>query len=272
MKIPEQYQEYINKFIDILSQDENVDLSIFNNNLQSLQIMVEDNNENYPAGYNRHNNTIRLKNDESISSIYHELLHVASTKIEDELIYSGVSQEVIETKLVLGLGLTEGITEYLREQYFGILNKSNYFLEKFYVRQLLGLVSEKSIKNSYFTADNEEFLNELLKYASFDKIKRFLYNLDTYTISMQHPESADIENIQNAITSCTDFLITAYYNKLNIINGEAASEKMEEYIDGFNMYIVEPSLNNQEFILLPSKDALIKINVLKQVDNNSKSI
>jgi len=272
LKIPEQYQENINKFIDVLSRDENVDLSIFNNNLQSLQIIVEDNNENYPAGYDRHNNIIRLKNDEAISSIYHELFHASSTKIEEDLIYSGLSQEVIETKLLLGLGLTEGITEYLTEQYFGTKNKSNYFLEKFYVKQLLGLVSEKSIKNSYFKADNEAVLNELTQYATFDEIKLFLYNLDTYTISMQKPENANIEEMQEAITGCTDFLINAYHNKLNIISSESIDEKMEDYIDEFNMYIIEPTLNNQEFTLLPSKDELDKINVIKRIESDSKTI
>ena len=254
MKNQEQYQKYVNHFIDVLSQDENVDLSIFNNNLQSLEILIKDNEENYSAGYDRHNNIIRLKNDESISSIYHELLHAASTRKDDDLIYSGLSQEVIETKLLLGIGLTEGITEFLREQYFGKTN--SYFLEKFYVEKLLEIVSEKSIKSCYFKADNEGLINELTQYATFNEIKLFLYNLDTYTISMQNPENANIEEIQDAITECTDFLINVYYNKLSILNIENIENMMKDYINEFNMYIIEPTLNNQQFTLLSSKKTI----------------
>lgn len=269
MNILKQYQKHIDNFINVLSQDKDVDLSIFNDNLKSLKIIVKDNNENYPAGYDRYNNIIRLKNDDSITSLYHELLHAASTKKEGDFIYSGLSQEVVETKLLLGLGLTEGITELLREQYFGQTN--SYFLEKFYVKKLSEIVSEKSVKDSYFKADNETLMNELMNYATFDEIKLFLHNLDTYTISMQNPETADIEKIQESITKCSDFLVTTYYNKLNEIDCENIDEKMEDYANSFNWYIIEPSLNNQEFGLFPSKDILEKTNVLKS-NNNSKAI
>jgi len=38
------------------------------------------------------------------------------------------------------------------------------------------------------------------------------------------------------------------------------------------MYIIEPTLNNQEFTLLPSKDELDKINVIKRIESDSKTI
>lgn len=252
----EKFQQYIDNFIKVLSNEENVDLSIFNDNLQSLEIIIKDNDQNYFAGYDRHNNIIRIKNEESVSSIYHELLHAASTRIEDGFIYSGLSQEILETKLLLGLGLTEGITEFLNEQYFETANKKSYFLEKFYVKRLLELVSEEAIKNSYFKADNEALLDELIQYTTFDEIKLFLYNLDTYTISMQNPENANIEEIQDAITECTDFLINVYYNKLSILNIENIENMMKDYINEFNMYIIEPTLNNQQFTLLSSKKTI----------------
>ncbi len=241
------FKEYVNNFINTLEK-QNIDLTLFKENYKTLKFVVEDNGLNYPAGYSSRENVIRFKDDNSLSSIYHELLHAASTKKDNDYIYCGLSVENIENKLGLGLGLTEGLTETLKNELFG--DAKSYLLERFYVAKLAEIIDPDILIKAYFSADNGIMIDELKKYATIDEIKMFLFNLDTYTIGMQNPETADILEIQKAITNCSDFLVQTYFNK---------TQNIDSYIKGFQAYIEEPSLNHAVFELEPTGELLKKL-------------
>ena len=83
------FNEYINRFIDFINVNPNIDLKLFYENLKGL-IIKEKRTFNYlffiksdtKGQYDGYDNKILVLREDNFYSIYHELLHCASRRLQ----------------------------------------------------------------------------------------------------------------------------------------------------------------------------------------------
>ncbi len=116
--------------------------------------------------------------DELKETIFHELLHMASTRrIRDG--FTGDYVTGFELRSNFGKSLNEGYTEYLREKYFG---KGNYTeLPDWRVVIAKGIeyiVGEKEMEKYFFNADLPGLMAALRKYASQEDLLKLFFLME----------------------------------------------------------------------------------------------
>lgn len=231
----ERFQKDIAYFIEVVSQDKDIDLTTFYKNLKTLDIKVAT-SDLFNMGYNSITNEIFFGDAEIYeTAIYHELFHVASSKIADDNILSGLNIWNRKTHMTKGLGLNEGYTEILQNRYF---NKGNgYPLQRMYIGRLEQIINPEIIKKAYFTSDLSLLILELQKYAPLDKIEKFIANLDIYTITMNHnnkDKQYTYEEVQRGITYCSCFLGAVYIQKMIWDKPEDITERVFNFFGSFD--------------------------------------
>ena len=162
------FNEYINKFINFINTNPNIDLKLFYQNLKSL-IIEEKRTFNQlffiksltKGHYDGYDNKIVVLEEDNFYSIYHELLHCASRRIiENEMNVGFHKFSVNETngKIIFNMGksLNEGYTTLLEKRYFGCIEhtqKRGYVIEEFISLMLEKIVGKEVMEKLYFTAD-----------------------------------------------------------------------------------------------------------------------
>ena len=229
------YQKDINNFIEVVSKDKDIDLTIFYKNLETLKIGpgVDD---LFDMGYDNLNNQIFFNNEKTYEdSINHELFHVASNQIIGDTIYTGFHQWNKNTKQIIGLGLNEGYTETLQNRYF---NKYHgYPIQKIYIEQLEQIIDPTIIKKAYFSSNLKIIVNELEKYSRKDEIIKFITSLDMYTFVINKNREEKIysyEQVQEAITYCSCFLADVYVKKIVLEKPKDIVNKVFTYFGNFD--------------------------------------
>ena len=105
-------------------------------------------------------------------TIFHELLHMASTRIKDGKDYCGFDLDSI-----IGTGINENYTDYLLEKYF--IKEQEYDRKRLLLDELELIVGEEKLEDMYFKADLPSLIKELSKYNETKDVIKLIYDYDS---------------------------------------------------------------------------------------------
>lgn len=186
-RIEEKYLVYIDYFVNKLSQYVDIRDTYYDKNILTLGIDKGNiinvirglfRNELLIADYIITSNKINLYARHNIeNSIYHELLHMASSIYdkEKEVRKSGFFEGTKEYSV--GYGLDEGYTEYLNIKYFSSERKC-YLYEIIISRLVELIVSKNKMQKLYFKADLVGLCSGLASYSTEKSVKNFIFKSD----------------------------------------------------------------------------------------------
>ena len=205
---------------------------------------------------------------------YHELLHLLTTKIENENVISiGVSSNTFAE------AINEGYTEILTTRYFGFLSKNEdetYNLYKWFAKMIEEILGQNLFEKYYFEVNQDLFIKELAKYSNEKIVIDIISLLDylfgnedkIYTIEkelldnntaridelkMLYNESKMIRNIvfnnlieihKNKTKLLLDNKEIDYETFLSIINdfqnkNEQIKSRVDNFYDVYNDYFID---------------------------------
>lgn len=148
-------------------------------------------NENENICYFTHN---------ELATVYHELIHVASTYLDkkNKILHSGFAYCSLNGKISFGEGLTEGYVEFLCSKH---LNKDDliyqynlekktfdippYFYANILVRQLEIIVGEQNLKDMFFKEGFFKLKDFLLQYKDEKEVLEFFRNCDIAAVASE---------------------------------------------------------------------------------------
>lgn len=186
-RIEEKYLVYIDYFVNKLSQYVDIKDTYYDKNILTLGIDKGNiinvirglfRNELLIADYSITSNNINLYTRHNIeNSIYHELLHMASSIYdkEKEVRKSGFFEGTKEYSV--GYGIDEGYTEYLNIKYFSSERKC-YLYEIIISRLVELIVSKNKMQKLYFKADLVGLCSSLAGYSTEKSVKNFIFKSD----------------------------------------------------------------------------------------------
>lgn len=184
---------------------------------KSNKIVVKD--------FGKRNNEDDNSIDFSDITIYHELMHMASSVIINESKkYSGFRQ-LVGIKSI-GTGINEGFTEYLTEQFFdnNLMYNSSYSayrMEVYITKIIIDLIGEERMRNLYFSANLKGLIESLAKFSSEEEAKKFIINLDILNNKPATVESDKIMEMYNkAANDIQIFLKKAFMKKWELDDKE----------------------------------------------------
>ena len=126
------------------------------------------------AMYDENLNTIYVVDHKSPSIaniISHELLHMATTKRTEKVIFSGFYQFYKDKATGIGYALNEGYTEYLNKKYFNKdEEEDSYHNEQLIAQGIERIVGSKLMEELYFKADLKSLVDELAKSTSIENV------------------------------------------------------------------------------------------------------
>lgn len=261
------FKEEINNFINTLAKDKNFDMNFLKQNLRNLKVATNFDNLflkiiNYKKncgdlGQYKYNKNKILLLDNELSTLSHELLHMASTIYYEDLKIAKVGFAIYNdyNKTQANITLNEGYTQLLNIRYFHeFIKKDNpnkcYEKEKFVSSIVENIAGKELMTNSYSKADIKPVIRKLYNYGEWENIKLFLN---------------DVEYIRNnpADINIHKFLLTAYQLKLieNLINKEINDDELITLLS-FYCIIFEINYKKESFDLLKPN---IKDKVLKKI-------
>lgn len=190
------------------------------------------------GSYIVNDNLMVLGLDDYKNTIYHELFHLSSSCVKDDVTYSGFTQST--PKMLIGDGINEGYTQLLTERYFGdkdIIRAYQYFVQ---IAGLLeNIVDKDKMEVLYLNSNLYGLIDELKQYAYYKDIMKFFVNTD---FLFRHLNDTKISNskyriLNESLKEVSDFLILAYSNKINKKysfdyknNGEIVLEDMNSFL------------------------------------------
>lgn len=261
-------------------------LEILNNNLNTLKIVKKDVSKEeiinkdtysfYPALYSYDNTIIYFDKEiyellgtnykEILKQVFnHEMLHLSSTIIENNTVYSGLAVND------LGDYLNEGYTELINDL---ILNNNivltNYEYEKRIALMLSNFIGNDNMLKCYFNANIRYFNRTLNKYSDSKDILHILRIIDRIGINKKNKNlSKDKhDNIINYHLELTNYILKVHTNKLiEMLNNNLIS--LDTSIDNittlsffmFNNARFIASLNKDDVSLLKEKITIDFLNV-----------
>lgn len=155
-----------------------------------------------------------------LKSIYHELMHSSSSKMEGKTYLSGLS--IRGGNVEYGVGINEAYTQYLTERYFKDKCNKAYRVETSIIKPLEVIVGRDDLEKCYFNADLKTVLNKLGKYSTEKEINSFVENfdellkLDYSNINDNDNDKLTIKNlrIQELINKICLFYLNTLKNKI----------------------------------------------------------
>lgn len=189
-----QYNEVVYEFYEALEDNfSSCDLTAFYRNMKDLTITKK--TRTLPelleglikgvistAEYYESVNTIYLIDDKSSSIksiITHELLHMATTKRSENVVFCGFYQYYKNKATGIGYALNEGYTEYLNRKYFhnDDLDEA-YTNEQVIAQGIENIIGSKKMEQLYFAADLRGLIDELAKYTTIDNAMNLIRTFD----------------------------------------------------------------------------------------------
>ena len=280
----EKIREAVFEFADVLEKEFPQDALInFYNNVN--EVKIRRNNLLFLIGvYGVYSSKSNKINCGLLSSIYHELFHMASSAFNSEsnICYGGFNQSHLnlDSKFNIGKGINEGYTELLSHRYFGKKHKikPTYEFEVVVVEKLEKIVGEEEMKRLYLNANLLGLIENLKQYASEEDIVNFITGVDL--IINHEYESFLLSNnkIKASLTNIYNFLLKAYITKLKqqVVTGIIT---INEFLEQSNKYIkslgtsVKIGNHNYEYLTIDSLlDNLEKISDIPQIYPNNECI
>lgn len=232
-------------------------LRTFNHNIKSVVIKKLFGEEKLGSGkaaaiYDVPSNSITLKYGCN-SSIYHELLHLASSYYKDGVSYSGFKQHNYKKRKSIGTALSEGYTSLLTSKFFGdkVKNKS-YAIFSFISSSIEEVIGDKKMESFYFTSNLWALVNNLALYVPRNEVIKFLKDTDDLFKTTRNFKKVIDNNIStiNKANSIQDFLFKLYIAKL----------KKDNYVDNMgydDLYkVIESIINDISFSFYNNKKML----------------
>lgn len=211
--------EFSKKIIEELPEK---NLTNFYNNIRTLKVGLkkeekERNSNTTTVGtYETKKNQVKFTNEEKKQVVFHELFHMASSKYQNGITYSGFSQSKFLSGLKIGNGLNEGYTETMSERYFGrnYSVSSGYRYATFVVARVEEIVGRERMEELYLNADLLGLINELKKYNSEENIMKFIASTDFLLdrFSLKKFIFREKGKIKKSLRNVNKFLAESYAN------------------------------------------------------------
>lgn len=244
-----QYDKAVKHFVRVISDTiEEEDLNNLKRNIKSLK--VEEFNP-FPfhlkyrgdqGTYLPKKNTILLRK-KRFYTIYHELLHMASTYNSEKFILVGFHQYDKENSISIGRGLNEGYTALLCSDLFDdcYISDGYWYLMEI-MTQIEEIVGVDKMMHLYFSSDLLGLKKELLKYASEEEIIDFIDEMDwiIYHVSDEQVFKKHKYLIEECVTSIQQFIIKCNIRKIyleyenkEIKEAKELRKKINKYLQSF---------------------------------------
>lgn len=193
---------FLKKILGLFKDSTDVGLYYFKDNMISVLPL---------RGKNVLSRCMGVDTEEYIMNLYHELLHMASTIIDGNMIFSGFCQI---GEINIGVAIDEAYTEILLHRYFGSNDEYlSYDYEVAIITLIEAIVGQNKMTSLYFNANLYDLVQELEKYNTKENILMFLDNLDSVYVLRDYTKKyrKDIIYYHNEIAK---FLVDTYLNKL----------------------------------------------------------
>lgn len=284
----EKFNEYINRFIDFINVNPNIDLKLFYENLKNL-IIEEKRTFNKllfiksctTGRYNGYDNKILIHREDNFYSIYHELLHCASRRVINEEMNVGFYKFTIEEKngkitFNIGKGLNEGYTALLEKRYFGSIEhtqKRGYVIEEFISSMLEQIVGKEEMEKLYFNADLDGLIECLKQFSNEEDIYSFLEYFDKILVNTKKKVSP--KEAKHIYKFIGEFLLKLQiYKAITLfeadkINDEEFLTLIDDFIILLNTNYVLSKKNTYHFLTKELTDKILD-EVNEELDNTKK--
>lgn len=243
------FGESLRKFAEVMIENfSREDLINFYNNINTLKTSHSTFKlQNFilrgsTAGtYDAKKNKITVDENDFSTTIYHELLHMASSTYKDGIRYSGFHQASLKTGIAsLGKGLNEGYTELLSRRYFIEENNvtNSYEYEVVIADRLEKIIGKEKMESLYLNANLPGLIQELKQYSNEEEIMQFISSTDFVLGHLDDKKLKLFEKgmITNSLKNINKFLIKVYSKKLlqqyqqDSITNEQLTTQLAEYI------------------------------------------
>lgn len=167
-------------------------------------------------------------------TIPHELIHMASSIIINNIFYCGFYQ--VSKDIKIGYSLNEGYTELLTERYFSF--KSNSYDFELSIASLIEKILDREyMTEMYFTMNLKSVFENLSHLSNEKETYNFLKNLDFITENKFNRGLIIKEKINNKLCEIGNYLIKVFQQKLSQISIPA--EQKEIYLKNFQEEILK---------------------------------
>ena len=175
--------EEILKFISIM-HDNNIDMTLLNHNIMGLKIsrmsissFINFNVCNTIAEYDVEKNCLYIGKKHPYDLFHHECNHVASSILQNNVVFSAFSQVSFDNNTSIGDGICEGYTDVLTSRQLGDvevfceeISNSTLFIES--------LIGKERMTELYYSADLLGLIEELKRYDCEENIMSYIADLD----------------------------------------------------------------------------------------------
>ena len=273
------YANQIRIFSNTMMQNfKEKDLQNFYNNLNDLSIENIKKKKSFIHNYSTIGyydtdvNTIYITDKYVDTTIYHELLHMASSIIIDEKnIRTGF--HYITTHGHIGIGLNEGYTYLLTKRYFTYNKNSGYNYQLNIAETLERIIGKNQMESLYLNANIYGLINELRKYEDEKSIMEFIYNLDFITdvSGRQRRTFLGKKYLEESISNTSNFLIKCYLKKKKeeFDTRKISYEELENSIfDYINEFDKELKIGKEKYKYIREEMLLNTLNNIFEINTN----
>lgn len=145
------------------------------------------------GNYNCIDNVISMVLKHCFSSIYHELMHMASFYLTDDGIYMIGFRQFRPFLLDIGGGLNEGYTELLTERYFfdqGV--DYTYKCLVNFAKDIESIVGKDKMEELYFNSDLYNLKEDIIKDCSEEEFMQFLNDSDWFLVKGKNYDFSEL--------------------------------------------------------------------------------
>ncbi len=232
-------------------------LILLYNNLKSLQIQDKHDKKiifkpNITGTYNVKKNIITIKSLTFFNTIYHELWHLSSSVMQNNIKFSGFSQNAF------GRAINEGYTTLLTERYFPDPNRedSSYPIQRRVMQIIEMIVGQDKMEQLYLRANLKGLIENMTEYASEKEIMSFISDMDFVLDYLENTKFLPFKKglLHKAFNNISEFLIKII-TKYLVIQLKGEEKIYEEILNCDVMNILMPisiriDINGESYVLL----------------------
>lgn len=211
-------------------------------------------------------------------TIYHELIHMASTTRNTKMVASGFCNYTDE---IYAYGLTEAVTDYLAYQIFPnnvqYVKKSSYLPMSLLVGQLELLIGKDAILDNFFNIHDINIIEqEIANLSDIVASVNFTYNLNCeYFRNFYNDNTSNyISKNQNILLNCLEKKLNDIINNPNIDN-TTKNKNILYILNNYNYFLITndklkyfkcTKRKYENIKMTELKFELIKKNILKTIN------